>query len=64
MAQNVSSAALQENYEVVLFFGIGRGPIGSVAGGFYLMKDAAIVPIRHHLLAGKATHEVQIEEAA
>ena len=62
MTQNAKNVTLQENREVVLYFGTGRGPIGSSSGMLYLMKDAAIVPIGHKLLAGKPSHEIHIKD--
>ena len=64
MTQNVKSVALRENFEVVVYFGTGRGPIGAVGGTLYLMKDAAIVPIRRQVLGGKPAYEIHIQEAA
>ena len=64
MTQNVKSVALRENFEVVVYFGTGRGPIGAIAGTLYLMKDAAIVAIGRKVLGGKPTNEIYIQEAA
>ena len=64
MAHNAKSGALQENYQVVVYFGTGRGPIGTMAGTFYLMKDAAIVPIGRQILGGKPLNEILVQEAA
>ena len=63
MAQNAKSGALQENYEVVVYFGTGRGSIGTTAGTLYLMKDAAVVPIGRQVLGGKAAYEIHIQDA-
>ena len=64
VAQNAKSCALQENYEVVVYFGAGRGPIGTMAGALYLMKDAIIVPLGPQVLRGKPKYEIPIQEAA
>ena len=45
MKHNAESVALQNNQEVVLYSGTGRGPIGGVKGMLYLLKDAMIVPV-------------------
>ena len=58
---NAKSAALQENYQVVLYFGTGRGPIGTMAGTVYLMKDASIVPIGRQILGGTPLNEIPIQ---
>ena len=62
MFQNAKSAGLQENYEVVVFFGTGRGPLGSSAGALHLMKDAVIVPLGRKFLAGTPKDEIVISE--
>ena len=45
MLDNAESIALQNNEEVVLYFGTGRGPMGGVKGMLYLLKDALIIPV-------------------
>ena len=45
MAQNTKRVALRKNFKVVVYYGTGRGPIGTIGGALYLMKDAAIVAI-------------------
>ena len=62
MFQNAKSAALEENHEVLVFFGTGRGPIGTSAGAIHLMKDAAIVPLGRKFLAGTPKDEIVIKE--
>ena len=60
---NAKSGALRENFEVVVYFGTGRGPLGSSGGTFYMMKDSVIVPIGHKVLAGKPSFEIPIQDA-
>ena len=64
MFQNAMSAALEENPEVLVFFGTGRGPIGTSAGAIHLMKDAAIVPLGRKFLAGTPKEEIVITEGS
>ena len=45
MNHNSTSLALTNHQEAILYFGTGRGPIGSAAGMLYLMKDAMILPV-------------------
>ena len=45
MLHNAESQALRNLQEVVVYFGTGRGPSGSVKGMLYLLKDAYVVPI-------------------
>ena len=64
MNYNASSSTLEENYEVVVFFALGRGPIGTLAGNLLLLKDAAIIPIGRTHLRGRPLYEIIIEKAA
>ena len=45
MFHNSMSLALKNQQEVILFFGTGRGPIGSSEGMVYLMADAMILAV-------------------
>ncbi len=45
MKHNVESSALRNFQEVVIYFGLGRGPMGNAKGMLYLMKDAFIIPV-------------------
>ena len=64
MGYNATSPTLQENYEVVVFFALGRGPIGTLAGNLLLLKDADIVPLGLTHLRGRPQHEIFIEKPA
>ena len=43
MVHNVTSRALQDFNEIIVYFAIGRGPIGNSPGLIYLYKDAVII---------------------
>ena len=43
MKHNAESTALQNFQKVVMYYGTGRGPIGSSKGMLYLLKDAYII---------------------
>ena len=43
MKHNARSAALENYQDVVIYYGLGRGPIGNVQGMLYLLDDAFIV---------------------
>ena len=45
MKHNVESSALQNFQEVVIYYGLGRGPMGTLKGMLYLLKDAFIIPV-------------------
>ena len=62
MKHNAESAALQNYQEVVIYYGTGRGPIGSSKGMFYLLKDAMIIPIgKPGLLNSPKAEELAIQ---
>ena len=61
MKHNADSPALVNFQEVVLYFGIGRGPIGSSKGMLYLLKDAMIVSVgKPSLLSAPKTEQLSI----
>ena len=62
MFQNAKSVALEVNNEVLVFFGTGRGPIGTSAGAIHLMKDAVIVPLGQKFLGGTLKEEIIITD--
>ena len=45
MQHNADSSALRNFQEVVVYYGAGRGPIGSSKGMIYLLRDALMVPV-------------------
>ena len=45
LKHNVDSVALHSFQEVVIYNGLGRGPMGITKGMLYLMKDAFIIPV-------------------
>ena len=42
---NAENAMLKENERIVVYFGTGRGPIGSTPGMLYLMKDSMLLSV-------------------
>ena len=61
MKHNAESVALQNFPEVVLYYGTGRGPIGSSMGIVYLLKDAMLIPIgQPSLLSTRKTEHLTI----
>ena len=64
MDYNASSSTLEENYEVVVFFALGRGPLGTVSGNLLLMKEAAILPLGITQLRGRPLHEISNQKPA
>ena len=62
MKHNAESPALRNFQEVVVYFGTGRGAIGSAKGMFYLLKDAMIVPMGEpSLLSSPKTEELVVQ---
>ena len=45
MKHNARSSVLENGKDVVLYFGLGSGPIGTLQGQVYLMDDAFIVVV-------------------
>ena len=45
MRHNADSPALENYQDVVIYFGSGRGAIGSSKGMLYIMKDAIIISL-------------------
>jgi hypothetical protein len=59
LGRNALSKSLLEGFEIVIYFGTGRGPLNASPGLLYVMKDAMIVPIaKKELLRPKATEVV------
>ena len=44
---NAENAMIKDNERIVVYFGTGRGPIGSSPGMLYLMKDSVVLSIGH-----------------
>ena len=62
MHHNAESAALEEKQEVVLYYGTGRGPIGSSRGMLYLMKSAMIISLgKASIFSKEKTEHLTIE---
>jgi hypothetical protein len=59
MHDNANNKCIQENMRVVVYFGTGRGPIGSAEGAIYIMKDAMIIPIARN--ATSISKRIQLE---
>ena len=45
MWHNANSPALENYQDVVIYFGSGRGPLGSYKGMLYIMKESMIISI-------------------
>ncbi len=62
MKHNVESSALHNFQEVVIYYGLGRGPMGNAKGMLYLMKDAFIIPAgKPSLLSTAKTEQLTIQ---
>ena len=62
MRHNADSPALENYQDVVIYFGSGRGPIGSSKGMLYLMKDAIIISIgKPSLMNAPKTEQLSIQ---
>ena len=62
MKHNARSPALENFQEAILYYGLGRGPIGSVHGMVYLMDDAFIVRVAEPSSSGfMKTEQLDVE---
>ena len=62
LRHNAESRALVNYQEVVLYYGTGRGPLGSSRGALYLMKDAMVIPVgRPSVLSASKIEQVVIQ---
>ena len=61
MHQNAMHNCLTDGYEIVLYFGIGRGNLGSCPPAVYFLKDACILPVTKHLFQWPLRTEVEVQ---
>ena len=59
--QNAMNKCLVDGFEVVLYFGTGRGSLGGNPPSVYLLKDACIFPITKHLLVWPLRTEIELQ---
>ena len=45
MQHNTEAVGLKDDADVMIYFGTGRGPIGSMKGMLYIMRDSMLLPI-------------------
>ena len=58
---NAVHASLSNNSEIVLYFGTGRGAIGSDAAAVYAFKDACIIKVASHAVAWPMRTEIMLQ---
>ena len=46
MQPHCDHSALQDGKNIIIYYALGRGSKGSLAGMLYLLKDAFILPLR------------------
>ena len=63
MHHNAHSRALEEDNEVILYFGTGRGPIGTSDGMLFALKEGCIVPLGKKFLAPVGRFAIEIKES-
>ena len=59
---NAHSPALAEHNEVILYFGTGRGPIGTSDGMLFALKEGCIVPLGKKFLAPTGRFPLEIKD--
>ena len=62
MHHNAHSRALEEDNEVILYFGTGRGPIGSSDGMLFALREGCIVPLGKKFLAPAGRFPIEIKD--
>ena len=62
MHHNAHSRALEEDNEIILYFGTGRGPIGTSDGMLFALKEGCIVPLGKKFLAPPGWFAIQIKD--
>ena len=62
MHHNSHSRALEEDNEIILYFGIGRGPVGRCDGILFVGKEGCIVPLGKRLLAPAGRFAIEIKD--
>ena len=63
MHENANHNAIQEGMRIVVYYGTGRGPIGSAEGAIYIMKDAMIIPIGRNATSISKRIQLEIQAA-
>ena len=61
MHQNATEKSLVNGNEVVLYFGTGRGVLGSNAPSVYLLKNACILLVTKHLFLRPLRTEIELQ---
>jgi hypothetical protein len=59
MYENANHNSIQAGMRIVVYYGTGRGPIGSADGAIYIMKDGMIIPSGRN--AETITKRLQLE---
>ena len=62
MCSNASQCALEEDSEVILYFGTGRGPIGTSDGMLFALREGCIVPLGKKFLAPAGRFPIEIKD--
>ena len=62
MHHNAHCRALEEDNEVILYFGTGRGPIGTSDGMLFALREGCIVPLGQKFLASAGRFAIEIED--
>jgi hypothetical protein len=61
MHDNANHNAIQEDMRIVVYYGTGRGPIGSAEGAIYIMKDAMIIAIGRNATTIRKRIQLEIQ---
>ena len=63
MHHNAHRRALEEDTEIILYFGTGRGPIGTSDGMLFVLGKGCMVPLNKKLLAPAGRVAIEIKDS-
>ena len=63
MHHNSHSRALEEDNEIILYFGTGRGPIGTSDGMLFVLGEGCMVPLSKKFLAPAGRVAIEIKDS-
>ena len=63
MHHNAHSRALEEDNEIILYFGTGRGPIGTSDGMLFVLGEGCMVPLSKKFLAPAGRVAIEIKDS-
>ena len=63
MHHNSHSRALEEDNEIILYFGTGHGPLGICDGILFVGKEGCIIPLGKRFLPPAGRFAIEIKDS-